>query len=229
MASQVTDRNRRHGLGVAAMGLLLAITGTARAAEAQIKLVTAKSTPANAAPANPSPARPAGHPGDWISDNDYPSTSLQHNSTGIVGFVLTVDPAGVPSGCEIAKSSSDPDLDKATCDLLIQRARFIPATDAKGKPTTGSFRSSVRWQIPNDPEEVPASGKLVVAIDVLPDGAVTNCVATASGSILAKFPGGDPQIACKREFKFQPPLDASGNPAKKHIVYETVVTVTDVP
>lgn len=194
-----------------AAGLLaIVVTGTAHAA-------------------TPLPAKPVGRPGDWVTDNDYPTTSLQHNSTGIVGFVLAIDPAGVPSGCEIAQSSRDPDLDKATCDLMIQRARFTPATDATGKPTTGTYRSSIRWQIPHDPQPVPETGKLVVAFDVMADGSTANCIATASGAALAKFPGGDPQSACQKDLQFQPPRDASGNPVKKHLVYETVITATDVP
>ena len=33
-------------------------------------------------------------------------------------------------------------------DLLL--ARFSPATDGDGNPTTGNYTSSVRWQIPKD-------------------------------------------------------------------------------
>ena len=40
------------------------------------------------------------------------------------------------------------DLDDATCKLVTRRARFKPATDGEGNPTTGSYSNAVRWQIP---------------------------------------------------------------------------------
>jgi protein TonB len=47
-------------------------------------------------------------------------------------------------------SSGSPDLDQATCDNVRRRARFAPATDGEGNPTTGSYTNSIRWVIPKD-------------------------------------------------------------------------------
>jgi protein TonB len=98
----------------------------------------------------PKGATPKGRPGDWASDNDYPTRALQLGQEGITGFRLTLGNDGKVTNCEITKSSGSPELDKTTCDLMRRRARFTPATDGDGNPTSGSYVSSVRWQIPKD-------------------------------------------------------------------------------
>ncbi len=98
----------------------------------------------------PKGASPKGRPGEWASDNDYPTRALQLGQEGVTGFRLTVGTDGKVTNCEITKPSGSPELDKTTCDLMRRRARFTPATDGDGNPTTGSYPSSVRWQIPKD-------------------------------------------------------------------------------
>ena len=109
-----------------------------------------------APPAPPPPhftakaAVPKGRPGDWASDNDYPSRALQLSQEGTTGFHLSLGSDGKVTSCEITKSSGSPELDKTTCDLMRRRARFTPAMDGDGNPATGNYSSSVRWQIPKD-------------------------------------------------------------------------------
>jgi protein TonB len=106
-----------------------------------------------APPAKPcaaKPAAPKGRPGEWASDNDYPTRALQLGQEGVTGFRLSVGSDGKVSACDITRSSGSPELDKTTCDLMRRRARFNPATDGDGNPTTGSYSSTVRWQIPKD-------------------------------------------------------------------------------
>jgi len=115
--------------------------------------------PVVAVPAPPAPppprftpkqATPKGRPGEWASDNDYPTRALQLGQEGVTGFHLSIGNDGKVTSCEITKSSGSPELDKTTCDLMRRRARFTPATDGDGNPTTGNYSSSVRWQIPKD-------------------------------------------------------------------------------
>jgi len=180
-------------------------------------------------PAHPSPATPTGRPGDWISDNDYPTTALRSNTSGVVRFALTIDATGTPSGCEITATSNDAELDQATCDLLLKRARFKPATDATGKPARGRFSSSVRWQIPKTLVAVPQPFKLTASFDILPDGKRANCIESSEGSPpkeVAQNPGSLCGIHGK---EFEPPTDASGRPVKKHLEVVVITTVADVP
>lgn len=111
---------------------------------------------APAAPAPPPPkftpkaAVPKGNPGSWATSNDYPSRALREEREGVTGFRVTVGADGKVADCSITSSSGSPDLDQATCDNVRRRARFQPATDGEGNPTSGSYSNRIRWVIPKD-------------------------------------------------------------------------------
>jgi protein TonB len=120
---------------------------------APIVPVIAPPAPVIAPPAprvQPKQAQPKGRPQEWVTTNDYPSRALREEREGTTGFSLTVDASGKVTNCSITSSSGSPDLDQATCDNLRRRARFAPATDGEGQPTTGSYSSRTRWVIPKD-------------------------------------------------------------------------------
>jgi len=98
----------------------------------------------------PKTAVPKGNPGNWATSNDYPSRALREEREGSSGFRVSVGTDGKVTSCEITRSSGSPDLDQATCDNVRRRARFTPATDGEGNPTTGSYASTIRWVIPKD-------------------------------------------------------------------------------
>ena len=98
----------------------------------------------------PTSAVPKGNPGSWATTNDYPSRALREEREGTTGFRVSVGPDGRVTDCQITSSSGHADLDQATCDNVRRRARFAPATDGNGQPTTGSYANRVRWVIPKD-------------------------------------------------------------------------------
>lgn len=109
------------------------------------------------APAAPPPPRftptgavPKGQPGLWATSNDYPSRALREEREGTTGFRVTVGPDGKVADCQITSSSGSSDLDAATCENVRRRARFTPAKDGDGNPTTGSYSNRIRWVIPKD-------------------------------------------------------------------------------
>ena len=111
--------------------------------------------PAPAAPPPPPPPVakrpnpiPKGNPGNWANTNDYPSRALQQEREGTTGFRVTVGANGRVTDCQISSSSGHPDLDTAACTNVTRRARFDPALDSTGQPTTGTYSNRVRWQIP---------------------------------------------------------------------------------
>ncbi|MBB3859760.1 protein TonB [Novosphingobium hassiacum] len=110
--------------------------------------------PAPAAPPpprfSPKGAAPKGNPGSWATTNDYPSRALREEREGTTGFRVSIGTDGKVTDCQITRSSGSPDLDEATCANVRRRARFTPATDGEGQPTTGSYSNSVRWVIPKD-------------------------------------------------------------------------------
>jgi TonB family protein len=95
--------------------------------------------------------RPKNNPGTWASTNDYPSKALMELREGTTGFRLTVGPNGVATHCETTSSSGWSDLDAATCSNVLRRARFDPALDQDGEPTTGFYSNRVNWKIPSEP------------------------------------------------------------------------------
>jgi protein TonB len=111
--------------------------------------------PPPAAPAPPPPPRvqpkdpePRGNPANWATQNDYPRRALREERQGTTRFRVTVNTEGRVSDCQVTGSSGHPDLDEATCQNITRRARFRPATDGNGDPTTGSYSNSIRWVIP---------------------------------------------------------------------------------
>ena len=91
-----------------------------------------------------------GNPANWATTNDYPSRALREEREGTTGFRVTVGPDGRVADCQITSSSGHADLDAATCDNVRRRARFNPAIDGEGNPTTGSYSNRIRWVIPKD-------------------------------------------------------------------------------
>ena len=99
---------------------------------------------------SPNGAAPKGNPATGVTTEDYPGRALRENRSGTTGFRLSVGPDGRVTGCEVTSSSGSEDLDQATCTYASRRARFAPATDGEGQPTSGSFASRVKWVIPKD-------------------------------------------------------------------------------
>lgn len=93
---------------------------------------------------------PRGNPGSWATTNDYPTRALREEREGTTGFRVTVGPDGRVTDCQVTSSSGSPDLDDAACKNVQRRARFNPATDGEGNPTTGTYSNRVRWVIPKD-------------------------------------------------------------------------------
>lgn len=93
-------------------------------------------------------AVPKSNPGVWANTSDYPVRALAERREGTTGFKLSVDKEGNPSTCTVTQTSGHADLDEATCNNMMRRARFYPAQNGKGAPVAGEFSSRVRWQIP---------------------------------------------------------------------------------
>lgn len=93
---------------------------------------------------------PRGNPGSWATTNDYPTRALREEREGTTGFRVTVGADGRVTDCQVTSSSGSPDLDEAACANVRRRARFNPATDGEGNPTTGTYSNRVRWVIPKD-------------------------------------------------------------------------------
>ena len=97
---------------------------------------------------DPVAARPRNDPGSWVTESDYRSSWINRGMVGVTRFRLDLAADGRVQSCAITGSSGYAELDKATCTLVTRRARFDPATDGMGAKVSGSYSSSVRWQLP---------------------------------------------------------------------------------
>ena len=83
-----------------------------------------------------------------FSSNDYPGQSLFDGEDGTVAVVLLIDEQGKVADCTLVKTSGLAALDAQTCIIIRSRAKYEPATDAKGKPRRDADTAVIRWLIP---------------------------------------------------------------------------------
>ena len=102
-------------------------------------------------PPPPSPARPASpdNQARWarrIQEN-YPSRAIRDEIEGRVGVRVTIDAEGRVSACSVTSSSGSSILDEAACEGMQRYARYNPALNAAGDPTTGSATTTIVYQL----------------------------------------------------------------------------------
>lgn len=85
--------------------------------------------------------------GGRIRDSDYPLEEGERGVGGTVGvrFVVAVD-GRVPS-CQVTRSSGSRLLDDTTCRLIVQRFRYRPARDARGRPFQSVIVQNETWVV----------------------------------------------------------------------------------
>jgi len=96
------------------------------------------------------PQRARANLNSYFSTDDYPAAALRGNDEGTTGFSLTIGTNGRVSECSVTASSGSSALDQATCRILRSRARYTPARDASGNPTSGRDSGRVTWRLPAD-------------------------------------------------------------------------------
>ncbi|HMG47454.1 MAG TPA: TonB family protein [Allosphingosinicella sp.] len=85
---------------------------------------------------------------ETISPDDYPREAVRNRESGVLKYEVDVSENGVPLACTVTESSGSAALDRRTCDLVMTRAMFVPASDGAGGRRRGVYRSRFRWVIP---------------------------------------------------------------------------------
>ena len=96
------------------------------------------------------PARARANLASYVSDADYPTSAIRAEEQGTTRFRLSVGPDGRVSECTVTGSSGSSALDNATCRILKSRARFTPARDSSGNPTSDTVGSAIKWVLPDE-------------------------------------------------------------------------------
>ncbi len=82
-----------------------------------------------------------------ITSSDYPSSAQDNEEQGTVTVRLAIGTDGRVTGCSVSGSSGSRTLDSTTCRVLQRRAKFTPARDSSGQPTSGSFTQRITWRL----------------------------------------------------------------------------------
>jgi protein TonB len=93
------------------------------------------------------PARARANLASYVSDSDYPASALRNGDEGTTGFRLNIGANGRVTNCTVTSSSGSSALDNATCRIMRARARFTPARDQFGNPTTDTHSARIAWRI----------------------------------------------------------------------------------
>jgi len=118
-----------------------------------VPVITPPAPPAPPAPPPPRivpPQRARANLNSYFSADDYPAAALRGNDQGTTGFSLTIGTNGRVEGCTVTASSGSAALDQATCRILRSRARYTPARDQNGNPTSGRDSGRVTWRLPSE-------------------------------------------------------------------------------
>lgn len=122
----------------------------------QITYVSPPPSPAPVAPPPPpppppvkvEPAKAKANLASYFSDADYPDSALRSEESGTTGFRLSVGSNGRVTECTVTSPSGSSALDSATCRLIKQRARYTPARDSSGNPTSDTASGRITWRLP---------------------------------------------------------------------------------
>ena len=83
-----------------------------------------------------------------FSADDYPASAQAAGAEGTAQAELTIGADGRVIGCNLIRSTGNGALDSATCNILRRRAKFTPARDSNGNPTTDTYTTPpIRWQL----------------------------------------------------------------------------------
>lgn len=164
--------------------------------------------------------------GSVVYGDDYPAGARARGEEGQVFVEVLVNPLGRVDSCTILLSSGFPELDNATCGILLKRATFKPARDADGNPIYSFFRSPRftwslgRYQRPREvtPDfeltinRAPIGYKMPINLEVdfqtSPTGSTSDCKPASDAPVeLAK-------LACDTiaQSKMRIATDRSGKP-----------------
>ena len=116
----------------------------------QAPVITPPAPPPPPAPKRIQPAAARGDLHALFSTDDYPASALRNEEQGSTAVRITVGTDGRVADCQVTSSSGSAALDAATCNIIRRRAKYSPARDDTGSPTTGSDSVRIRWVVPKD-------------------------------------------------------------------------------
>ena len=104
-----------------------------------------------APPPKQSAARAKGDLRKLFTDDDFPESAKQAGASGTARATLQIGTDGRVTGCSLTQSTGNSALDGTVCQVLRRRARFTPAIDGNGQPSTDTVETpSIRFVLGQD-------------------------------------------------------------------------------
>jgi protein TonB len=104
-----------------------------------------------AAPVKQQSARAKGDLQSLFANVEYPAAAVQAEVTGTARASLSIGTDGRVTSCSITKSTGNGILDSFVCSTLRRSARFTPAIDSSGHPTTDTVDTpSIRFELKDE-------------------------------------------------------------------------------
>jgi len=111
----------------------------------------APAAPPPAPPAAPSQASPVQRDNfnRWAAriQEAYPARAIRQELEGNVGVSVVVGADGRVTSCSVTASSGESILDEAACDGMQRYARYTPAKNDAGQPTTGRDTLTIVYRL----------------------------------------------------------------------------------
>lgn len=79
--------------------------------------------------------------------SNYPARALREGTEGTVGVAVTVGADGRVSSCRVTSASGSSALDEAACQGMERYARFDPALNDAGQPTSASWSTRIVYKL----------------------------------------------------------------------------------
>jgi TonB family protein len=127
-------------------------------------------------------AVPVASTSSWIRDEDYPQQAIDRSADGIVEVELNVGQDGKPTNCTVIKPALEESLNSTSCQLLIDRARFLPLRESNQAAQLRTYHQLVSWKIPSPGPIAAISSGTVVKINIAPGGTLGQCVEQKLGN-----------------------------------------------
>ncbi len=161
--------------------------------------------------------------------SDYPAASWVNGEEGTAYYELAVDANGAVTDCTIIDSAGHAALDAKTCEIAMERAKFLPAQDENGMPIAGTHRDYQVWR-KREPQ-FPGSATIHVQFTATAEGRIEDCevieIAGEIGDRMRRTMEDEPCPGMNRNV--QPPYrDEEGNPVTRRVDLMIVVKTEEL-
>lgn len=85
--------------------------------------------------------------GGVFKPTDYPLGALDKSASGTVVIAYDIKLDGRASDCRVVGSSGNSELDRVTCEVLIERAKYSPAIGPDDRPVESKVVLAVHWTV----------------------------------------------------------------------------------